>query len=297
MATQKTAIVEAGQQQASLVVNNAFIDGLSAQLKKKEEYGLTFPKDYNPTNELMGAYLILKDTVDNNKRPVLETCSRASIANALMEMVTSGVSMQKKQAYAVAYGGKLQMQMSVYGNTCIARRYGMKNISAMIIYDGDTFEYHIEDGEIVIDKHTQDFMSIDTDKIKGAYAIAKMNDGTKHVELMNMMMIKKAWSQGYGYKEDNNGNPSGGTHKKFTDQMCLKTVKNRCLKYIIRTYGEPTVADFAEKEEPSNIEMVQADVKNDIATNANTVEFPETIDEADAEIIEPNASTDEEPGF
>ena len=91
---------------------------------EKEKYGLTFPKDYNYSNELMGAYLILKETQDANKKPVLESCSQVSIANTLMDMVTLGVSMQKKQCYPVAYGGKLQCQISVYGNTCIARRYG-----------------------------------------------------------------------------------------------------------------------------------------------------------------------------
>ena len=58
---------------AELVVNNAFIDSLSAQLEKKKEYGLTFPADYNPTNALMGAYLVLKETNDKNGKCVLDT--------------------------------------------------------------------------------------------------------------------------------------------------------------------------------------------------------------------------------
>jgi hypothetical protein len=44
MAT-KQEIQTQGQQQASLVVNNAFIDGLSQQLQTKTQYGLSFPKD------------------------------------------------------------------------------------------------------------------------------------------------------------------------------------------------------------------------------------------------------------
>lgn len=293
MAT-KAEIAETGKQQAGLVVNNAFIDGLSAQLQEKAKYGLSFPKDYNPTNELMGAYLILKETTDNNKKCVLESCSQVSIANTLMEMVTSGVSMQKKQCYPVAYGGKLQCQMSVYGNTCIARRYGLKDIRAMVIYEGDELSYHIEDGEIVIDEHKQDFMSIDTDKIRGAYAIAIMNNGTKHVELMNMSMIKKAWSQGFGYKENGNG-----THQKFTDQMAMKTVKNRCLKFIIRTYGEPTVSDYVEEHDEINKqEGIVADVNFEIQQNANSVEFEDNsevvveVEKVDGEVIEPNQMPD-----
>lgn len=116
---------------ASLVVNNSFIDGLCNQLAEKCKYGMTFPKDYNYSNELMGAYLTLKETTDRDGKCVLESCNQTSIVNTLMDMVTMGVSMQKKQCYPVAYKGKLQCQMSVYGNTCIARRYGLKNISAV----------------------------------------------------------------------------------------------------------------------------------------------------------------------
>ena len=68
----KTEVANRGEQQASLVVNNSFIDGLSKQIEKKKEYGLSFPTDYNPTNALNGAYLILQETKDKNNKPVLE---------------------------------------------------------------------------------------------------------------------------------------------------------------------------------------------------------------------------------
>lgn len=287
MAT-KNEVVEVGKQQAGLVVNNAFVDGLVAQLQEKQKYGLTFPKDYNYSNELMGAYLILKETTDANKKPVLESCSQASIANTLMDMVTLGVSMQKKQCYPVAYSGKLQCQISVYGNTCIARRYGLKTIDAMCIYEGDTFEYHIENARIVVDIHKQDFLHINKDKIIGAYAIVTMEDGSQYVELMSIDMIKQAWKQGFGYKETGNG-----THQKFTDQMAMKTVKNRALKYIIRTYGTQAVSDaFDNFENTETEDRVEMDVQHDIQQNANSEDFPfdepevvETVEEP--KIVEP----------
>lgn len=277
MAT-KNEVAEAGKQNAGLVVNNAFVDGLVVQLQEKEKYGLTFPKDYNYSNELMGAYLILKETQDANKKPVLESCSQVSIANTLMDMATLGVSMQKKQCYPVAYGGKLQCQISVYGNTCIARRYGLKTIDAMCIYEGDTFTYHIENARIVIDEHKQDFLHINKDKIIGAYAIVTMDDGSQYVELMNMDMIKQAWKQGYGYKES-----GSGTHQKFTDQMAMKTVKNRALKYIIRTYGTQAVSDAYDNfEETETDDRVVMDMEHDISENANSEDFIV----ADAEVVD-----------
>lgn len=263
-----------------IAINDAFITQLGTQLAEKEKYGLTFPTGYNYRNELMGAYLILKETLDKDKRPVLQSCSPASIANTLMEMANNGLSMQKKQCYPVAYGGKLKCQVSVYGNTCIARRYGLKRINANVIYKGDSFEYHLEDGEPVIDEHKQAFENLGGE-IVGAYAIAIMEDGSKHAEIMTRKMIETAWKQGFGYREDENG-----THQKFADQMAIKTVKNRCLKAIIRTYGTQENADFMEhQEEIAEADKLAEDVQNDITVNANAEPFPEPEEVMDAEVV------------
>ena len=277
-----------------IAVNNAFIDSLAAQLDKKSELGMVFPAGYSYKNELLGAYLILKETYDKNRRPVLETCSQASIANALMEMVTNGLSMQKKQCYPVAYNGRLQCQISVYGNTAIARRYGMEDISATCIYKDDTFEYHLENGEPVIDKHEQSFANLDGE-IVGAYAIATMKNGRKHVEIMTRKMIETAWRQGFGFQEGKDG-----THRKFTDQMCMKTVKNRCLKYIVRTYGTQGEMDMVEQSEKiEQTDILAETVENDIESNANQ----EAFEYVEAEIIPPETEVHEEgvavdvPGF
>lgn len=268
---ENTAVAEKKEAESRELVAKDFTEGMVAKIKQKEKFGLTFPKDYNYTNEFMSAMLILQDTVDMNKKPVLQSCTRASIENALVEMVTSGLSMQKKQCYPVAYGGKLQCQKSVYGNTCIARRYGLKDITAEVIYEGDTFEYEIVNGKKKVVTHKQDFENIDNDKVKGAYAIATMDDGSILTEVMNIKQIKQAWKQGFGYKENGNG-----THQKFTDQMAMKTVKNRLLKQINNTYGSFYDGNYDNEEElPSYDERMQADVDYNIEQNANSVDFVE----------------------
>lgn len=271
-------------EKAELVAKD-FTDGMVLKVKSKEKFGLTFPTNYNYSNELMSAMLILQETQDRNKQPVLQSCSRASIENTLMDMVTQGLSMQKKQCYPIAYGGKLTLQKSVYGNTCIARRYGLKDIESEVIYKGDIFEYHIENAKKVIDKHSQTIESMGNEII-GAYSVATMKDGTQHTEIMTMPMIKRAWKQGYGYKEGGNG-----THQNFEDQMCKKTVKNRLLKVINNTYG--SVEESYEEELPPYEEQIEADVAHDISENENSVDF--VIDEADVEIIEPDKVDNEAP--
>lgn len=266
---EKKQEMTAQDQQASIIVNNAFIDGLTAQLKQKQDYGLTFPVDYNPTNALMGAYLILKETNDRNGKCVLDTCSQASIANSLMDMVTMGLSMQKKQCYPIAYGGKLQCQVSYHGHKAMAHRYGAKDINAEVIYEGDTFKYHIENGRKILDEHTQDFQNINLDKIIGAYCVVKLTDGSTYMEVMNINQIKTAWKKGFGYKEN------AGTHKDFTDMMAKKTVTSRACKQIVQQYGDVFAVDSYENtEEVECVDTVAADVIYDLETKANAQEFP-----------------------
>ena len=277
MAT-KNEVAEQGKKNAELLVNNAFIDGLSMQLQEKTKYGLSFPADYNPTNALMGAYLIMKETTDKNGKCILESCSQASIANSLMDMATLGLNASKKQGYFIAYGGKCQFQKSYFGNITLARRNGLKTINAEIIYDGDTFKYHIENGMKVIDVHEQDFMNIDNDKILGAYAVAVMDDGRKVVEVMNINQLKKAWNQRMGgLKED-----ASSTHMKFKDQMAKKTVINRLCKLIGNTSTDGNISEISDRlDEVAEVDMVAEDVAYDIENNANTVDFEEVVEPQD----------------
>ena len=274
----KNEVVEQGKRNAELVVNNAFIDGLSMQLQEKTKYGLSFPADYNPTNALMGAYLIMKETTDKNGKCILESCSQTSIANSLMDMATLGLNASKKQGYFIAYGGKCQFQKSYFGNITLARRNGLKTINAEIIYDGDTFKYHIENGMKVIDIHEQDFMNIDNDKILGAYAVAVMDDGRKVVEVMNINQLKKAWNQRMGgLKEDANS-----THMKFKDQMAKKTVINRLCKLIGNTSTDGNISEISDRlDEVAEVDVVAEDVAYEIESNANQVEFEEVVEPQD----------------
>lgn len=290
MAT-KQELVEQGKQNAALVVNNAFIDGLSAQLQEKQQYGLSFPTDYNPTNALMGAYLIMKETTDKSGKCILESCSQASIANSLMDMCTLGLNASKKQGYFIAYGGKCQFQKSYFGNITLARRNGLKKINAEIIYEGDTFKYHIEKGRKVIDVHEQDFMNIDNDKLIGVYAVAIMDDGSEEVEIMNINQLKKAWNQRMGgLKED-----ASSTHMKFKDQMAKKTVINRLCKIIGNTSTDGNISEISDRlDEVADSDFAAEDVAYEIEQNANTVDFVESEEPevVESQVVEPSFMED-----
>lgn len=259
---------------------------ISAQVLAKidafEKSGeLTLPKDYNSENALKSAYIILSDPKNN----ILEKCSKESIAEALLKMVIYGVSPIKKQCYFIPYGDKLECSISYAGNIAIAKRYGnLKSIKGNAIFEGDTFEFDVDQttGRRKITKHIQTLESVGTNKIKGAYAVYELKDGTIDVEVMNINQIQTSWGQG-GSK----GNSPA--HKNFADQMAIKTVLNRACKLLISSSDDSVLYDSLEEE---TIDITDENVKHEVKTKANkeALDFDKSeIEEAvveEAEILE-----------
>lgn len=282
--SEKTAV--AIQTPMELAIDSQYINKLSEQLTEKQKYGLTFPPNYNVTNALNSAYLILQDmTVKRNEKgnwveySLLKDnmCTKQSIGSALMDMTVQALNPLKKQCYFILYGNKLTLMRSYQGTQAVAKRCGIKSIVAEIIYEGDTFSYHIENGRKILDTHEQDFMNIDLDKIKGAYAVLTLPDNTLYMEIMNISQIKKAWKKGKGYTE----NKADDVHNEFADQMAMKTVIGRACKNFINSSDDANLMEaFDNTTDNEDINVVEEDVRYEIEEHANTEEFeiPEVIE-------------------
>lgn len=246
------------EKQVAKLTERTITDSVLAKITSFQSNGtLVLPKDYSPENALKSAYLLLVETVDKDKRPVLESCTKESIANALLDMVVQGLNPVKKQCYFIPYGNKLSISRSYQGTVAMAKRVGLKSIVANVIYDKDQFAYEIdkETGLKRIVTHVQDFTNIDIEAIKGAYAIVTMDDGTKTVEIMNIIQIKRAWMQGAA-----KGN--SGAHTGFTDEMAKKTVIARACKSIINSSDDSYL--FSDEENEVQVNRIP---------EANTVEI------------------------
>ena len=201
---------------------------------------LTAPPNYSPENAIKSAYLILEETVDKNKVSVLESCTRVSIANALMEMVILGLSPVKKQCAFIARGNKLTCEVQYQGTITLAKRYaGLKDVSAQVVYENDDLEVEIKQGKKSITKHVQDIKNIDINKITGAYAVLAFDNGNAHTEYMTIAQIRQAWQQG-------SSNGDSQAHRKFPDQMAIKTVINRACKLFIQGSDDSALYDDDE---------------------------------------------------
>lgn len=230
-----------------------------AQVTEYQKDGvLDLPKDYSPANALKAAWFKLLQLTDKDNKPVLEVCTKTSIANALMQMVTEGLSVNKNQCAFIAYGNTLTMQREYFGSMALAKRYNpeIKWITANVIYQGDEFEYGIdtETGIKKILKHVQKLENINNDKILGAYATIIFHDGGVEVEVMNMSQIQKAWGQGA-----TKGNSPA--HRNFADQMCRKTVINRICKPYINASDDAAVVSNKEISTTETIDIDSVEVK------------------------------------
>ncbi len=266
----------ATQTPLEMAVNNQFIDKLGSQLREKEQLGLTFPKNYSVENALNAAYLMLKDATVKKKEganwneyPMLNVVTANSVASSLMDMTVQALNPVKKQCYFVVRGNKLTLMRSYQGTKAVAKRVGVKKIASQVIYEGDSFKYHIENGVKVIDEHIQDFMNIDITKIKGAYAILTLDNGETYAEIMNIHQIKAAWKKG-NFDETK----STDVHNEFSDQMALKTVESRACKNFINSSDDSDLLDaFNETSENEDIDVAAVEVQHDIETHANSEPF------------------------
>lgn len=233
------------------------------------EGGITTPKDYDAGNAMRSAFLMLQDQKTRDEKPVLEACTQASIANAFMKMVVQGMNPAKSQCYFIPYGNQLNYQRSYMGSYALAKRVSdLKEVNAVLIYEGDVFSYDIDTttGRISIREHSQKFENIDINKIKGGYAICVFEDGTTHAEIMTMAQIRKAWEQG----QTKGASPA---HKNFTDEMAKKSIRSRAVKLIINSSDDSNL--MSEDESP------EAEHKTKATAEANKEEVELPIQEAE----------------
>lgn len=251
----------------------------------QKDGSMILPKNYSVENHMKSAWLALQEVEDKEHHKALQICTKESIANSLLDMVLQGLSVSKKQGYFIVYGNKLIFQRSYFGTIALAKRAGgmVSEPVANVIYDGDDFQYEIDPktAKVSIIKHSQKLENIDNSKIKGAYALVTLADGTTQVTIMSMQQIRAAWGQGA-----TKGNSPA--HKNFAEEMAKKTVIGRACKAIINSSDDAWLYDGKEDDADSDKASIQRDAAqhSDVQIiDTTAVEFddvPETSSNADA---------------
>lgn len=213
------------------------------RVSEMEQAGaLVLPKGYHAGNALKSAWLYLQTIVDKDKNKAIDTCTKASIANVLLEMVIRG-EYPMKQCYFIPRGNRLTFMEKYTGKVMRAKRdTEIAEVNAQVIREGEEFVYTVDKkGVLQLVSHKPTFQSM-SKPIVGAYAVVVNKDGSTRLEVMTMDMIQKAWNQG-GQKAWNQGgfvdkDRQTDAHKNFTDQMCKKTVIARACKVALESSSD-----------------------------------------------------------
>lgn len=250
----------------------------------QKDGSMILPKNYSVENHMKSAWLALQEVEDKEHHKALQICTKESIANSLLDMVLQGLSVSKKQGYFIMYGNKLIFQRSYFGTIALAKRAGgmVSEPVANVIYEGDDFQYEIDPktAKVSIVKHSQKLENIDNSKIKGAYALVTLADGTTQVTIMSMQQIRAAWEQGA-----TKGNSPA--HKNFAEEMAKKTVIGRACKAIINSSDDAWLYDGKEDDADSD----KASIQRDAAQHSDVQIIDTTAVEFD-DVSETSSSTD-----
>lgn len=262
-------------------------DNVLARVTELEQAGeLVLPSGYTAGNALKMAWLNLQNVKDRNGRPALEVCKKASICNALLEMVIKGLSVAKKQCYFIVAGDQLTFWEDYRGKLMRAiRDTEIASVTAQVVYKGDGFVYTVDDlGRYQLVKHETKLENINLQNILGAYAVVVTKSGDRWIEVMTMEQIRKSWQQGAA-----KGN--SGAHTNFTDQMCKKTIISRACKIAlgaaVEEADEPDTA--AMQRNAAQLPKQPETVEYEDMTESSTIVDVETgeVLQHEAPVVEP----------
>lgn len=236
---------------------------VAARIQEMQGEGLMIAQNYSVSNALSSAYYALKNAPGGN---LLEKCTPDSIYNALLDMVTQGLSPAKTQCYFVPYGNSVKLTRSYFGTMKVVKQLPeVRDIYAEVIYEGDDFKIKNENGRKVFISHDTDWQNADN-PIVGAYCIIEKQDGEKILTVMTKKEIDKSWAQAKTKNVQNN----------FPQEMAKRTVINRAAKQFFNTSDDndlfiDAVNRTTENEYDNDRQIKEAKVVNDKVESLDSI--------------------------
>lgn len=232
--------------------------------EKLESVQDALPKDFNKARFVQNALALLNDNTQLQKYP------QSQIMAGLLKGAYLGLDFYSKECYLIPYGDSLNYQTDYRGAKKLAKKYSIrpiKDIYAKLVREGDEFDETIVNGEQGINFKPKPF---NDGKIIGAFAVCLFTDGGMVYDTMSLADLENTRKSS---KAQNSP-----AWKNFTGEMYKKTVLHRLCKHIELDFENPTqqTAFMAGMEIETDTEKI---VEQEIAENANSVDFSEVVDE------------------
>ena len=247
---------------------------VAARIHEMQKEGLMIAQNYSVSNALSSAYYALKNSSSGN---LLQQCTQDSVYNALLDMVTQGLSPAKTQCYFIPYGNVVKLTRSYFGTMKVVKQLPeVKDIYAQIIFKGDEFEAENVDGRWKFVSHKSSWKNQDN-PIEGAYCVIEKTDGEKILTIMTKKEIDKSWAQAKTKNVQNN----------FPQEMAKRTVINRAAKQFFNTSDDndlfiDAVNRTTANEYDNERQVKEAEpVRNEVETLDDILKTPSTPVEPD----------------
>lgn len=188
--------------------------------------------------------------------PAILQCDKQSLFRAVRTLAMAGLVPDGREAALVPFKGKAQAMPMVAGLIKVARNSGkIASLWAETVHEGEAYTIKIVEGERVFD-HDYDPLNR-SGKIIGAYAVAKLTDGTVDMEPMSRDEIEKRRKASANQK----GDQPTGIWAQWYAEMAKKTVIRALCKRLpmssedmerLMTEQEPLLKDVTpERHEPT----------------------------------------------
>ena len=247
---------------------------VATRIEAMKGEGLLIAPNYSVSNALSSAYYALKNSNSGN---LLEKCTHESIYNALLDMVTQGLSPAKTQCYFIPYGDTVKLTRSYFGTMKVVKQLPeVKDIYVKVIYEGDDFQVENTEKGWKFIKHASNWKNQDN-PIDGAYCIIEKQDGEQILTIMTKKEIDKSWGQ----------SRNGSVQKNFPQEMAKRTVINRAAKQLFNTSDDndlfvDAVNRTTENEYDNDRRVKDAEpVRDDVETLDDILKAPSKSSEGD----------------
>ena len=237
------------------------------------------PKDFNKARFVQNALALV------NENPNIAKYGQQKIMAGLLKGAYLGLDFYSKECYLVPYGNDLNYQTDYRGAKKLAKKYSIrpiKDIYAKLVHEGDLFEEKIIGGEQSFDFKPKPF---NDGKIIGAFAVVFYTDGGMAYDTMSLADLENTRKAS---KASNSP-----AWKNFTGEMYKKTVLHRLCKHIELDFENPTQQNMFLSGMEIDTDQ-QKIAENEIAENANSVDFPEdvvveskVVEESDGQVTMP----------
>ena len=196
-----------------------------SKINQYVELGMVLPENFNPTNSLKKARMMLNDMKVQGK-PVLEVCTKESVIQCLIDSCCKGLDYSEMQVYFIPRSNIMTNLESVYGRIARAKRASRyyKPI-VQYVHEGDDFQIGVDvtNGKTIIKKHETSLDNLDK-PIVAAYTFVTDDNNDTEIYIMTKKEWLKSWSK------SSNG---AAVAKDFERDMIFRTIIKKSTKSLV----------------------------------------------------------------